>query len=88
MDDHSAYADSSCSRYAERQAAAVIYVCGPGLEFAAEVGMVVVVDDGDKENPTMSRRALEVFAGSGDSNVLLVCIEQSYSSSSLPQRTL
>jgi hypothetical protein len=56
-----------------------------GLEFAAEVGMVVVVDEGDEENLTMSRCALEVFAGSGDSNVLLVCTEQSYSSSSLPQ---
>lgn len=39
----------------------------------AEVGMVVVVDDGDEENVTMPR-ALGVSVGSGDSKVLLVCV--------------
>jgi len=40
----------------------------------AEVGMVVVVDDGDEENVTMPRCALGVSVGSGDSKVLLVCV--------------
>lgn len=53
-----------------------------------EVGIVVVVDDGDEGNVTMPRCALRVSAGSGDSKVLFVCTEQSYSSSFLPQKTL
>lgn len=53
----------------------------------SEVGMIVVVDDGDEENVTMPHCALGMSAGSGDSKVLLVCTEQSYSSSFLPQQT-
>jgi hypothetical protein len=45
-----------------------------GLEFVAEVGMVVVVDDGDEENLTMPWCVPEVSAVSGNSKVLLVYI--------------
>jgi hypothetical protein len=38
---------------------------------------MIVVVDGDEENLTMLRCVLEVSAGSGDSKVLPVCIEQS-----------
>ncbi len=42
-----------------------------------EVGIVVVVDDGDEGNVTMPRCALRASAGSGDSKVLLVWSDMS-----------